>query len=64
MLSRNPAVLRSLVPYFRKPENEPQDENTRINPLNIYAVTKVSGLHLCRMYRAVHQVFASVGMLL
>ena len=37
---------------FGKPENEPQDENTRINPLNIYAVTKVSGLHLCRMYRA------------
>jgi GDPmannose 4,6-dehydratase len=48
---------------FGRPEAEPQDENTRLNPLNVYAVTKVSGLHLCRMYRTVHQVFASVGIL-
>jgi GDPmannose 4,6-dehydratase len=48
---------------FGKPEYEPQDENSPINPLSLYAITKVSGLHLCRMYRTVHQVFASVGIL-
>lgn len=48
---------------FGRPEREPQDENTPISPLNIYAVTKVSGLHLCRMYRTVHRVFVSVGIL-
>jgi GDPmannose 4,6-dehydratase len=48
---------------FGRPETEPQDENTRIHPLNIYAVTKVAGLNLCQMYRTVHQVFASAGIL-
>jgi GDPmannose 4,6-dehydratase len=48
---------------FGRPDAEPQDENTRISPLNIYAVTKVTGLHLCRMYRTVHGIFASVGIL-
>jgi GDPmannose 4,6-dehydratase len=48
---------------FGRPEHEPQDENTPINPLDIYAITKVSGLHLCRMYRTVYKVFASVGIL-
>lgn len=48
---------------FGKPDTEPQDENTRIQPLNIYAVTKVTGLNLCRMYRTVHQIFVSVGIL-
>ena len=48
---------------FGRPTTEPQDENTRIQPLNLYAVTKVAGLNLCRMYRTVHHVFASVGIL-
>lgn len=48
---------------FGRPDNEPQDENTRINPLNIYAITKVSGLHLCRMYRTFHRIHTSVGIL-
>lgn len=48
---------------FGRPDTEPQDENTRIHPLNIYAVTKVSGLNLCQMYRTVYLVFASVGIL-
>jgi len=48
---------------FGRPKNEPQDENTLIDPLNIYAITKVSGLHLCQMYRTVHNIFASVGIL-
>lgn len=48
---------------FGRPDTEPQDENTLISPLSIYAVTKGSGLHFCRMYRTVHHVFASVGIL-
>ncbi len=48
---------------FGRPEKEPQDENTPVNPLAIYGITKASGLYLCRMYRSVHQIFASVGIL-
>jgi GDPmannose 4,6-dehydratase len=48
---------------FGIPEAEPQDENTPVRPTNIYAVTKAAGLNLCRMYRTVHQVFASAGIL-
>lgn len=48
---------------FGKPIDEPQDENTVINPLAIYGVTKATGVYLCRMYRSVHHVFASVGIL-
>lgn len=48
---------------FGKPTDEPQDENTLINPLAVYGVTKASGVYLCRMYRSVHHVFASVGIL-
>ncbi|MDO9036408.1 MAG: GDP-mannose 4,6-dehydratase [Methanoregula sp.] len=48
---------------FGKPIDEPQDENTVINPVSVYGITKASGLHLCRMYRSVHHVFASVGIL-
>jgi GDPmannose 4,6-dehydratase len=48
---------------FGRPEQEPQDENTRIAPLAIYGITKASGLYLCRMYRTVHNVYASVGIL-
>lgn len=48
---------------FGKPFVEPQDENTIINPLTIYGITKANGVYLCRMYRSVHNVFASVGIL-
>jgi GDPmannose 4,6-dehydratase len=48
---------------FGRPEQEPQDEQTRISPLAIYGITKASGLYLCRMYRSVNNVFASVGIL-
>jgi GDPmannose 4,6-dehydratase len=48
---------------FGRPDTEPQDENTCIHPLNVYAVTKVSGLNLCQMYRTVYHVFASAGIL-
>lgn len=48
---------------FGKPQHEPQDETTLINPLGIYGITKTSGLYLCRMYRNVYHIFASVGIL-
>jgi GDPmannose 4,6-dehydratase len=48
---------------FGKPVEEPQDENTIINPLTIYGITKANGVFLCRMYRSIHNVFASVGIL-
>ena len=46
---------------FGNPQSEPQDENTPMNPMNIYGITKASGVSLCRMYRNCHNVFASVG---
>ncbi|WP_292369140.1 GDP-mannose 4,6-dehydratase [Methanoregula sp. UBA64] len=48
---------------FGRPASEPQDETTPFNPLGIYAVTKVSGLHLCRMYRTLYHIHASTGIL-
>lgn len=48
---------------FGRPVSEPQDECTPLNPLNSYAISKVSGLYLCRMYRTLHRIFASVGIL-
>ncbi len=48
---------------FGNPRTEPQDENTPMDPLNIYGITKVSGISLCRMYRYLYGTFASVGIL-
>lgn len=48
---------------FGNPSVEPQDESTVINPLAIYGITKASGVYLCRMYRSLHHIFASVGIL-
>lgn len=48
---------------FGKPNIEPQDENTAINPLCMYGITKATGLSICRMYRNKHRVFASTGIL-
>jgi len=48
---------------FGRPEKELQDENTPLSPQSIYGITKASGLYLCRMYRSVHRVFASAGIL-
>ncbi len=40
-----------------------QNESTPFNPVGFYGVTKLQGLHLCRQFREVHGVFASVGIL-
>lgn len=39
------------------------DEKTPLAPLNVYGVTKAAGLLLCRLYRAQHALFVSVGIL-
>ena len=41
----------------------PQNETTPFAPRNPYAITKVAGAHLCALYREVHAVHASVGIL-
>ncbi|MGZ3687642.1 MAG: GDP-mannose 4,6-dehydratase, partial [Bdellovibrionota bacterium] len=48
---------------FGNPQSEIQDEQTPFNPTSIYGITKLSGLMVCRYYRATHQLFASVGIL-
>lgn len=42
---------------------EPQDENTSINPNNIYGITKSAGLFISRFYRKKYRLFVSVGIL-
>lgn len=48
---------------FGTPGTEVQDETTPLNPESIYAMTKVDGLLACRLYRRVHGLFASTGIL-
>jgi GDPmannose 4,6-dehydratase len=48
---------------FGTPPNDKQDENTPINPDNIYGITKATGVFLCRFYRSTHRIFCSVGIL-
>ncbi len=48
---------------FGQPLETPQVETTAYHPESIYAISKVTGTHLCRLYRQKHGVFASVGIL-
>ncbi|MFC1595715.1 GDP-mannose 4,6-dehydratase [Candidatus Margulisiibacteriota bacterium] len=48
---------------FGQADTVPQDENTAINPDNIYGVTKASGVYTCRYYRKNYALFASTGIL-
>jgi len=48
---------------FGNPATVPQDETTLINPVSIYGITKASGMYLCRSYRTMYNIFASVGIL-
>jgi GDPmannose 4,6-dehydratase len=41
----------------------PQDELTAVAPLNIYAAAKAYGMHVVRIYRQIHQLFACSAIL-
>jgi GDPmannose 4,6-dehydratase len=46
---------------FGDPLSDPQNEDTPLNPVCIYGISKTAGVHACHYYRDVHGVFASVG---
>ncbi|HCS39511.1 MAG TPA: hypothetical protein DIW44_08000 [Anaerolineaceae bacterium] len=48
---------------FGDPPTEVQDENTPINPISLYGITKASGIFLCRKFRKEHGIFAASGIL-
>ena len=48
---------------FGSPAQSPQDENTTLNPECIYGISKVAGMHCCRMFRLRHRIFAACGIL-
>jgi GDPmannose 4,6-dehydratase len=48
---------------FGNPPANVQDENTALNPLDAYGISKTAGLLLCRHYRQQQKVFCSVGIL-
>lgn len=48
---------------FGRPKGRIQNENTPIEPICVYGVTKTAGVHICRYYRKEFKLFASVGIL-
>ncbi|MBI5305978.1 GDP-mannose 4,6-dehydratase [Candidatus Wolfebacteria bacterium] len=46
---------------FGRPKISPQNENTQFNPISPYAISKLTGFNLTRMYREVHKIFACTG---
>lgn len=48
---------------FGRPKIVPQDENTPIDPVSIYGITKAAGFFICRHYRANYSLFVSTGIL-
>ena len=48
---------------FGNPTHSVQDEQTLINPLSIYGISKVAGLNICRFYREEYSLFSSCGIL-
>lgn len=48
---------------FGSPMGSPQDEQTPLDPENVYGISKATAIMMCRYYRKVHGVFASVGIL-
>jgi GDPmannose 4,6-dehydratase len=48
---------------FGLPQSTVQDEQTPINPVSAYGISKAAGLFACRHYRESYGIFASVGIL-
>lgn len=48
---------------FGAPESPVQTESTPMNPTSVYGITKAAGVQCCRYYRAMHGIFAAVGIL-
>jgi len=48
---------------FGSPPGDLQNEGTPFDPRCIYGITKAAGLRLCRLYRDMHGIFASGGIL-
>jgi GDPmannose 4,6-dehydratase len=48
---------------FGNADTVPQDENTPMNPICPYGISKTAGAHLCTYYRQERGIFASVGIL-
>jgi GDPmannose 4,6-dehydratase len=48
---------------FGLPGSAVQDEQTPINPVSAYGISKAAGLFACRHYRASYGTFAAVGIL-
>ena len=48
---------------FGSPDMEEQDENTPMQPISPYAITKAAGLSICRYYREMRGLFVAGGIL-
>lgn len=48
---------------FGNPRHSVQDEDTPLNPVDCYGISKTAGVHVCRYYRRQRNVFCSVGIL-
>lgn len=48
---------------FGHPADRVQNEETPLEPVCIYGITKTAGVHTCRFYRRKYGLFASVGIL-
>jgi GDPmannose 4,6-dehydratase len=48
---------------YGKVRATPQNENTPFHPRSTYAISKVTGFHLCQYYREAYKTFACTGIL-
>jgi GDPmannose 4,6-dehydratase len=48
---------------FGNPQTGTQDENTPLDPMDPYGISKTAGVHICRYYRRRRNVYSSVGIL-
>jgi GDPmannose 4,6-dehydratase len=48
---------------FGKVNSSPQNESTPFHPRSTYAISKVTGFHLCRYYREAYDMFVCNGIL-